>query len=88
MSGSIWNPASDNPLPPSGHPKTQRFVATEGQVLFNLSAFTYTLGTGSLVVYVSGVPQIATYGFSETSTSSFTLSEACEANDIVVAMGY
>lgn len=85
---SIWNPGTDNPLDPSGHPKVQRFVATEGQTVFTLTTFSYVLATGSLLVEVAGALQVVNVGFTETSTTSFTLSEACEAGDVVVALGY
>jgi hypothetical protein len=50
----------------------QQFSASAGQTVFNLSN-TYTPGAGQLRVYVAGVRQYPD-AYSETSTTSFTLS--------------
>lgn len=62
----------------------QAFTATEGQVLFTLDG-EYTVGQHLLAVYVSGVRQTVGVGFTETSSTSFTLTEALPAGTQVLA---
>lgn len=66
----------------------QSFVATDGQVLFNLSGWTYVPGTNSLLVFINGQRQVVSRDFTETSTSSFTLLEGCVAGDFVDVIGF
>lgn len=62
----------------------QSFTATDGQTLFTLSN-TYTRGIGALAVYINGVFQDPS-AFTETSTTSFTLSEGVDAGDLVTTV--
>ena len=66
----------------------QSFTATDSQTLFTLTAFTYTPGTNSLLVFINGQRQILTRDFTETSTTSFTLLEGCVAGDYVDVIGF
>lgn len=59
------------------------YTATEGQTLFE-SAPTYTIGANQLRVYVNGVRQNPS-AYTETSTTSFTLSDAVTVNTQVLA---
>ncbi|MBD1222768.1 hypothetical protein [Virgibacillus halodenitrificans] len=63
--------------------KTDIFTATEGQSVFQLNG-TYTVGKGRLEVIIGGVPQHSN-NFTETNSSSFTLSESLPAGTEVVA---
>jgi hypothetical protein len=72
----------------SGTLVPQSFTATAGQTVFNLSGFTYTVGTNSLLVFVNGTRQILGRDFTETSSSSFTLVEGCVAGDFVDVIGF
>ena len=85
---TIWNPNGTSPLPTTGAPKVDRQVMSEGQTLVTLTKFTYTVGTGSITVCINGVDQVTGVGFTETSSTSFTLAEPSEAGDVVVASGY
>ena len=87
MGANIWNPNGLQPLPVTGHPKIQRFIATEGQTDFTLTNFSYVTGGGNLVVKL-GSDQTTGVGFTELTTISFRLNEACEAGDVVIANGY
>lgn len=63
--------------------RKKTFTATAGQTVFNLD-FPYIQGVGALSVKVNGVAQFREGGaFTETSTTSITLSEPCEAGDAV-----
>lgn len=65
----------------------QVFTATAGQTLFTLTAFTYSVGTGSLLVFINGSLQ-SSKDYAETSTGSFTLVEACLGGESVLALGF
>lgn len=65
----------------------QVFTATAGQTLFNLTAFTYSVGTGSLLVFINGSLQ-SLKDYAETSTGSFTLVEACLGGESILALGF
>lgn len=66
--------------------KYQRFEATEGQTLFTLTNGSYLVGKNRLIVYVGGAVQVPTFNFTETSDTSFTLSDGVPAGTIVDAM--
>lgn len=65
----------------------QSFSGTAGQTTFNLTAFTYTPNTGSIQVYINGTLQNSGRDYSETSNSSFVLSEGVLAGDFVDVIG-
>lgn len=58
----------------------QKHVATAGQTVFATPA--YVIGSNNLSVYINGVRQDAS-AYTETSTTSITLSEGAELSDIV-----
>jgi hypothetical protein len=66
----------------------QSFIGTSGQTLFTLTAFTYTPGTNSLLVFINGQRQVVGRDFSETSSSSFTLAEGVVAGDYIDVIGF
>jgi hypothetical protein len=85
---SIWKPGNTTPLVNGQSTAAEEyFVATEGQTLFNLVTFTYSLGAKALKVFVNGVRQRVSIDYQETSTSSFSLTFAPSAGDIIVAEG-
>lgn len=66
---------------------TQIFTATEGQTVFNITAFEYAPATGSLLIFRNG--QLIKLGISETSSSSFTVTTTdLNAGDEILAMGF
>jgi hypothetical protein len=85
MSASIWAPGTA--ISASGSVQNQAFTATAGQTLFTLTTFAYEPSVGSLAVYVSGLAQRPGIDFTETSSSSFTLTTAVEDGTIVLAVG-
>jgi hypothetical protein len=66
----------------------QLFTATNAQSLFTLTAFEYVLGTGSLLVFKNGDILAPGTDYTETSTSSFTLTTPAALNDKVLALGF
>lgn len=69
---SIWDPSSDTvpAVRPQTFQVTQTFYAVEGQSVFDITAFTYTVNTGTLRVYVNGA---RVTNIQELSSSSFGL---------------
>lgn len=65
--------------------RSDTFAATAAQTVFNLTQ-AYLVGQGRLDVYISGVKQRSGIDFTETSPTSFTLSEGLEAGEIVEAV--
>lgn len=58
------------------------YTAAAGQTLVTLD-HPYTLGTGALNVEVDGVPQFVGSGYTETSTTSITFTEALLAGQVI-----
>ena len=73
--------ANDNPT--SYLVKQEKFIATEGQKLFNLIKGSYRQGLGALSIFVFG-SKLANEAFAETSTTSFTLKTGLSEGDIVL----
>ena len=83
MAASIWFPGYT--VTTTGKLVEQKFTATAGQVLFTLTSFTYTPGTGMLKIFINGQKQESDQ-FVETSNAVFTLNEACDGGETVTAM--
>lgn len=66
----------------------ESFTATAGQTVFNITNFTYTPGTNSLLVFLNSGKQVIDKDYSETSSSSFTLVEACLGGETVEVIGF
>ena len=79
---------STTPILVAGRTVRQEFVGTVGQTLFTLSAFTYTPGSNTLDVYINGQLQKLGADYTETSSSSFTLTQGVVVGDYVTAKGY
>lgn len=73
--------ANDNPT--SYIIKQEKFVATEGQKLFNLTKGSYRQGLGALSIFVFG-SKLSNDAFVETSSTSFTLKTGLSEGDIVL----
>ncbi len=69
-------------------PKREEFVATAGQTLFTLTTFSYTPGVQAIEVEINGQLQKLTTDYTETSTTTFTLTEGALAGDYVTIRGY
>ncbi|MCM8710547.1 hypothetical protein M2651_05840 [Clostridium sp. SYSU_GA19001] len=74
--------ANDNPT--SYIIKQEKFTATEGQTVFNLTQGSYRQGLGALSIFVYGT-KLSSDSFTETSTTSFTLKTGLNAGDTVIA---
>lgn len=72
----------------SGTLLPQSFIPVDGQTLFNITAFSYTQGTNSLIVFINGQKQRVGIDFIETSTTSFTLTSPVTALDSVEVIGF
>jgi parallel beta-helix repeat protein len=66
----------------------QSFTATAGQTVFNITNFSYTQNTNSLLVFINGDKQGSGKDFAETSSTSFTLTEACLGGETVEVIGF
>ena len=63
---------------------TQDFIATAGQTAFILgSGNTYTIGTGSIEVFQNGVRLISGVDYTETNSTTVTLTVGANAGDYV-----
>ena len=58
------------------------YIATAGQTAF--TAPTYTLGTNQVSVYINGVRQRITDDYTETNTTTITLTSGCYGGEIVL----
>ena len=87
MAASLFGTGGVNNANVHGSLVPQTFTATAGQTLFTLTAFTYSVGTGSLLVFINGSLQ-SLKDYTETSTGSFTLVEACLGGESVLALGF
>lgn len=85
---NAWGASGVQTVNASGSLVPQAFVATAGQTLFPITAFQYVQGSNSLLVFVNGQLQTVNLDYTETSTSSFTLANACSVNDNVVCIGF
>jgi hypothetical protein len=65
--------------------RSETFAATAGQTVFNLTK-AYLVDQGRIDVYISGIKQRSGVDFTETSPTSFTLSEGLDAGTIVEAV--
>jgi len=74
--------ANDNPT--SYLVKEEKFIATEGQTVFNLTKGQYRQGLGALSIFIYG-SKLSTEAFLETSTTSFTLKSGVNEGDVVLA---
>lgn len=73
--------ANDNPT--SYLIKQEKFIATEGQKLFNLTKGSYRQGLGALSIFVFG-SKLSNDAFVETSSTSFTLKTGLSEGDVVL----
>lgn len=65
--------------------RSETFAATAGQTVFNLTK-SYLVDQGRIDVYILGIKQRSGVDFTETSPTSFTLSEGLDAGTIVEAV--
>lgn len=89
-SASVWEPGVR--LVPLVNAQStlipQSFIANAAQTVYNIGAFQYVTNVGSLLVFVQGVLQEYGVDYTETSSTSFTLTEAPEEGDLVTCMGF
>jgi hypothetical protein len=88
MTTTKWGESASVNVNANGTLIPQNFTATPGQTVFLISAFTYTPGTKSLLVFINGGLQTLTKDYSETSGSSFTLVQACLGGENIQIIGF
>lgn len=90
MGASIWTPGTTIPSTANADNtlKGQRFTAAAAQTVFTLTLFQYVPATGSLLVFINGVKQFLASDYTETSSSSITLTAPTVAGDLVEITGY
>jgi len=73
MTATVWQPGSNSiAVNAENASLIQKFIATAGQTIFDLTQFTYVVGTGSIRVYRNGVKLEASI-VEEDSTTRFSL---------------
>lgn len=89
MTASIWNPGSivTTQVTASGTVREPTQTLGAGQTVISFSAITYVLGTDAIYVYLNGVLLANGADYTETSTSSITLTRGAVAGDSLTVMG-
>ena len=72
----------------SGSLVPQTFSPTNGQMVFTITAFTYTPNSNTLLVFINGQKQIVGTDYTETSSSQFTLVSGVTSDDVVEVVGF
>lgn len=75
-------------LSSSGTLVPQSFIPTDGQTVFTITSFSYVPDTTSILVFINGQKQRYNVDYTETSSTSFTLTSSVTANDIVEVLGF
>lgn len=88
MPSSLFGGSNSTPVNVNGTIVPQSFVGTEGQTLFTITAWSYTPGTNSLLVFINGDKQTVNRDFLESSSTTFTLLEGVKAGDFVDVLGF
>jgi hypothetical protein len=73
---------------PTANYNNELFTASQGQTVFTLTNGTYEPGVSLVKVYVNGLLQVSGTNFTETSSSSITLSEGVDVGSDVLVEWY
>lgn len=84
----IWQPRTVVEAKANTQSVQQRFVASSAQSLFVLTDFAYTVGTGALEIYKNGLRLARDVDFVEQTSTTFSLTVAATAGDIILAIGF
>ena len=87
MGASIWGAGNTTNAEVNGSFIPQTFIGSAGQTEFYITAFTYTTGTGSILVFINGNLQVVNKDYLEDSTSSFQLLEGVALGEVVTVLG-
>lgn len=92
MSASIWAPGNELvTVDAESTNLSQVFIATDAQIVFNLTLFSYAVGTGSIAVYRGGQRLILGTDWAEISSTSISLTgfsiAAGEIIEVVAVLG-
>jgi hypothetical protein len=85
---NAWGGSGTQQVNASGTLVPQQFIANAGQSLFQLSAFSYAIGSNSLLVFINGQLGVNGVDYTETTQSSFTLATPATLNDKITAIGF
>lgn len=89
MAASLFGVGNVINLDAQGTLMEESFVATAGQLIFDLTSFSYATGSGSIKVFVNGQKQRLGYDYAETSSTRFTwLTEDLQEGDRVDVIGF
>jgi len=89
MAASLFGVGNVINLDAQGTLMEESFVATAGQLIFDLTSFSYAMGSGSIKVFVNGQKQRLGYDYAETTSTRFTwLSGDLAAEDRVDVIGF
>jgi hypothetical protein len=85
---SLFGGGSSINVNASGTLVPQTLTPTDGQTVFTITNFTYTINTNSLLVWINGMKQIKGVDYTETSSTQFTLASPVLSTDIVEVIGF
>jgi hypothetical protein len=80
LNGAYWTVVS-----PQASINKKTWTATEDQTVFTITNGNYVVNQGNIDVLVGGVPQVSGIGFTETNSTTITLSEGVPVGTIVFA---
>ena len=83
---NIWVPGAS--LDAKSSVRFESFTSAIEQSTYTLTSFSYIPGTGSLIVFISGIAQRPGIDFIETSPTSFTLTSPLPAGVVILALGF
>lgn len=89
MAGSAWAPSPFEiaQVNAAGLMKVQNFTATAGEIAFVLTTYAYAINTGSILVFKNGDILVKTTDYTETDTTTITLTHPAAASDVISIVG-
>jgi hypothetical protein len=88
MTASIWNPGviiTTQANAQGAIKETQALVG--GQTVVTFTTVNYSLGVGAIYIYINGVLQISGSDYTETDSTSITLTSPALSGDVLTVMG-
>jgi len=85
---NVWEPKKILAISGDTKSATQKFVAIQGQEIFNLTAYVYAVGTEALEVHKNGLLLVRGADWIEQSESKFILLTPAVAGDVIVATAH
>ncbi len=85
---NIWQPRTIISTSADTKSVFQKFTSLLAQNLFLITEFAYVVGTGALTVHKNGLLLVQGTDWTEQSTTSFSLTNAANAGDVIVAEAF